>query len=213
LTPVNTPPVRRADDGRMSRRIALIQGHPDRDPARYCRALATAYVEGAREAGHAVRVIDVAALEFPLLRSRADWQSGDVSPDIASAMETAAWADHLVFVFPMWLGEMPALMKGFLEQVARPGFAIAPWDAPRAERKRHMKLAGKSAHVVMTMGMPAPFYRWYFRAHSLRSLERNILGFAGIGPVRESLVGMVEGKPARRQRWLERLREAGRAGD
>jgi hypothetical protein len=31
--------------------------------------------------------------------------------------------------------------------------------------------------------------------------------------VRESLVGMVEGKPARRQRWLERLREAGRAGD
>ena len=42
------------------------------------------------------------------------------------------------------------------------------------------------------MGMPATLYRWYFRAHSIKSLERNILGFVGIGPIHETLVGMVE---------------------
>ncbi len=47
------------------------------------------------------------------------------------------------------------------------------------------------------MGMPALVYRWYFRAHSVRSLERNILGFVGIAPVNETLIGLTGNmKPA-----------------
>ncbi len=42
------------------------------------------------------------------------------------------------------------------------------------------------------MGMTALVYRWYFRAHSVKSLERNILGFVGIAPVHETLVRSVE---------------------
>ena len=52
-------------------RILIIQGHPDPDPARYCRALAAAYAEGAREGGHEIRVLDLAALSIPPLGSRA----------------------------------------------------------------------------------------------------------------------------------------------
>ncbi|HEX3484467.1 MAG TPA: NAD(P)H-dependent oxidoreductase [Micropepsaceae bacterium] len=76
------------------------------------------------------------------------------------------------------------------------------------------RLRGKSARIVITMGMPALVYRWYFGAHSLRSLERNILRFCGIGPIRESLFGMVEGiSAAKRDRWLETMRKLGmRAG-
>jgi putative NADPH-quinone reductase len=74
-------------------------------------------------------------------------------------------------------------------------------------------LVGKSARIVVTMGMPAFVYRWYFLAHSLRSLERNILRFCGIGPIRETLFGMVEGvSPAKRAAWLEKMRAFGRAG-
>ena len=95
---------------------------------------------------------------------------------------------HWAF-FPLWLGDMPALLKGFLEQVARPGFAFkGDGENPFA----HKGLAGRSARVVVTMGMPALVYRWYFRAHSLKSLERNILGFVGIAPIHETLVGMVD---------------------
>ena len=57
-------------------------------------------------------------------------------------------------------------------------------------------LTGKTARIVVTMGMPAFVYRWYFGGHSLKSLERNILRFVGIRPVRESLIGMVEGSDA-----------------
>jgi putative NADPH-quinone reductase len=94
-----------------------------------------------------------------------------------------------VFFFPLWLGDMPALLKGFLEQVARPGFAFKA----NGDNKMPAKgLKGRSARVVVTMGMPAFLYQWYFGAHSVKSLKRNILGFVGIAPVRTTLIGMVE---------------------
>lgn len=192
-------------------RIALIQGHPDTDPQRFCRALAGAYARGAREGGHELREIDVARLEFPLLRSQAEWARATPPPALVPAQRDIGWAEHLVIVHPLWLGEMPALLKGFLEQVARPGFAVPALDAPRRERRRKL-LQGRSAHVVVTMGMPAMLYRLYFRAHGLKVLERSILGMVGIEPVRESLVGMVESpNPRRRERWLERLQADGMA--
>jgi putative NADPH-quinone reductase len=72
-------------------------------------------------------------------------------------------------------------------------------------------LTGKSARIVVTMGMPAFVYRWYFRAHSLKSLERNILSFCSIGPIRESLIGMVEANSdAKWMAELQKMRELGR---
>jgi len=61
--------------------------------------------------------------------------------------------------------------------------------------------------------MPALVYRWYFGAHSLRSLERNILAFSGIGPIRENLFGLVEASSAqKRQAWLKKMSALGRRG-
>ncbi len=60
------------------------------------------------------------------------------------------------------------------------------------------------------MGMPALVYRWYFRAHSLKSLERNVLGFVGMSPVRHTLVGSVEGLgEAGVRKWKAKLRTMG----
>ena len=39
--------------------------------------------------------------------------------------------------------------------------------------------------------MPAPIYRWFYRAHGVQGLARSILAFAGISPVRKTLIGMV----------------------
>ena len=77
-------------------------------------------------------------------------------------------------------------------------------------KKWRKLLKGKSAHIIITMGMPAFVYRWFFGAHSLKSLERNILRFTGISPIKESLVGMVESSPQHRQRWLEKIEQTGR---
>lgn len=190
-------------------RILLIQGHPEAGTPRLCHALAAAYERGARQGGHEVRSIDVARLDFPLLRSQEDWEHGQLPAGLAQAQQDVHWAEHLVFFFPLWLGDMPALLKGFLEQVARPNFAFEYTENRTSFAKKG--LTGRSARVVVTMGMPALVYRWYFRAHSVKSLERNILGFVGIAPVRETLVGMV-GKldTATAGKWQDKMRRLGR---
>lgn len=172
-----------------SRRILLINGHPDTGARHLLPTLIDAYAEGALAAGHEVRRVDIGALDFPLLRSASDWEHGDLPPGLKSAQDDVAWSQHMVLGFPLWMGDMPALLKGFLEQVARPGFAFHRDEKNPFGKKA---LGGRSARVVVTMGMPALLYRWYFRAHSVKSLERNILGFVGIAPVHETLVGLVD---------------------
>lgn len=194
----------------MSRRITIIQGHPDPAGNRFGHALAESYAQGAREAGHEVRLVEVAKIDFPLLRTQEEWKSGALPGCLQEAQDAIGWAEHLVFFFPLWMGTMPALLKAFLEQVARPGFAFGEGENGKPPTRL---LKGKSARIVVTMGMPAFLYRWYFLAHGLRGLERSILGFAGIAPIRETLIGMVEAsEKTNREKWLPKLRMLGRAG-
>lgn len=193
----------------MKRRILIIQGHPDPAGGHFGHALAGAYAIGATAAGHAVRRVNVAALDFPLLQTQADWNTGPVPEGLRNAQADIAWADHLAIFFPLWLGTMPARLKGFFEQVLRPGFAFLA-EGGRAPRKG---LAGKSARVVVTMGMPVFWYRWYFGAHGVRGLERSVLAFCGVDSIRETFIGLVGMKQEKtRDRWIGRLEELGRKG-
>ncbi len=190
----------------MGKRILILLGHPDPRPERFCRALAEAYHAGAVEAGHDVAVIDVARLDFSALKSKLEWEA-PIADALRVPQEAIAWAEHVVIVFPLWLGTMPALLKAFFEQVLRPGFAFEQKGPGRWDKK----LVGRSARIVVTMGMPSFLYKWYFRAHGIRSFERNVLGFVGIGPIHETLLGMVESRDqATRERWLVRITELGR---
>lgn len=192
----------------MTRRIAIIQGHPDTTPERFCRALAEAYAAAATSAGHEVRRIDVAALDFPLLRTQAEFERGAPPPAIASAQETLRWADHWVIVYPLWLGDAPALFKAFIEQTFSPGFALRYREGKLPEGL----LKGRSARVIVTMGMPAFVYRFFFLAHGLRNLTRNILNYAGVGPVRATLIGSIKGMDgATAGKWLATVSALGRA--
>lgn len=190
----------------MGRRITIIQGHPDPCGTRYGHALAQAYRDGAIERGHDVRVVNVAQLDFPLLRSQEDWGRGRLPEALHDAHQAIQWADHLVVFFPLWLGTMPALLKGFFEQVLR-------LNSNAADRNRaaHAALAGHSGRVVVTMAMPALKYRWVYLAHGVRGLERSVLGFVGVRPIRETLIGSVEEPGEQHLRWLGRLRDMGRA--
>jgi len=58
--------------------------------------------------------------------------------------------------------------------------------------------------------MPGWVYRWVFGAHSLKSLERNVLKIAGIKPIRESIYGMVEAaSDAKRAGWVSEMQDLG----
>ncbi len=190
----------------MKRNIVILQGHPDPSPARLSYALADAYAQGARDAGHSIRRIEIGKLDFPLLRSKEDWTSGELPAALKPAQEAITWSHHVALFFPLWLGTMPALVKAFLEQVLRPGFAVQTTEQGQWQRA----LSGRSARVVVTMGMPAPIYRWYFFAHGVRGLERNVLAVCGLRPVRQTLIGMVDGGGRERhEQSFAKLRELG----
>jgi putative NADPH-quinone reductase len=193
----------------MSKRIAIIQGHPDPAGAHFGHALADAYAEEATAAGHEVKRIEVARIQFPWLQRKEDWDSA-LPASLQESQAAIGWANHLVFFFPLWLGTLPAILSAFLEQVLRPGFAFTAIEGGNGRSKR--ALTGKSARIVVTMGMPAVVYRWYFLAHGVKGLERNVLKFCGIRPVRETLIGRVEKNDRARLGWLAKLRALGREG-
>jgi putative NADPH-quinone reductase len=155
--------------------------------------------------GHAVRRIEVAKVEFPLLRTQVDFETGALPPTLVQPREDMRWAQHWVFLFPLWHGTMPALFKGFLEHIFRPGFATEYKKAAFPKRR----LAGRSARIVVTMGMPVVLYRWYFGAYGLRSFKRS----AGIKPIRESLYGLTFADEQKCVRWIEDMRRRGRQAD
>ncbi len=194
----------------MGERIIIIQGHPDGQARHFGHALADEYAKGCEDGGHAVRRIEVAMLEFPLLRTKEEFEKGQPPDSIRRAQDAIRWADHLVILYPLWLGSMPALLKAFLEQVFRPGVAFEYQASGKMAKKL---FTDKSARIVVTMGMPACVYRWFFFAHSLKSLQRNILGFCGIKPARATVIGKVEGMTEQqRAGWLDEMRRLGEAG-
>jgi putative NADPH-quinone reductase len=192
----------------MHRTICIVHGHPDPAPGRFTAALCDAYAAAAQEVGHVVSRIDVAGLDVPLLRAPADFLTEPPGP-IKDAQAQVLAAEHVVVVFPMWLGGMPAYCRAFFEQLSRAGFALGASEAgwPKG------MLAGRSARVVVTMGMPAAVYRIYFGAHGVRGFERSVLALAGFKPIHETLFGMVEAAgPEGRARMLAKMARLGRLG-
>lgn len=193
----------------MPRNVLIIIGHPDPDPRRFCRALAQHYAEGARAGGHHVRLTDIATLDFPMLRTAEEFSSRSVAPILENSIKAIREAEHLVFIFPLWLGTMPALLKAFLEQVMRPGIAFAYPEKGKPGFAKTL-LDGRSARVVVTMGMPSALYRFWYLGHGVAGFRRNVLGFVGIKPVSETLFGMVDGaSAAKRKSWLDAMRKMG----
>jgi len=134
-----------------------------------------------------------------------------LEPDLRAAYETLKSSDHVVLIFPLWCGDMPAMLKGFIERILQPDL-IARENTENA-RNWHI-FANKTARIVMTMDMPVSIYRWWYGGYALKLLTRNILHFIGIKPVRHTLYGMIgTSKPATRERWLREIEALGKAAN
>jgi len=185
-------------------RIVVVVGHARVDT--FCEALGNRYAAGARTAGHDITVFVTSRMAFdPILRRGYDGLQ-PLEPDLQAARDAIVSADHLVLIFPLWIGTLPAIFKGFLERVLQPDLL-----ASKAAGRFLPTLAGKSVRVVITMGMPGLIYRWWYGAYALNMLKRNILGFLGAGPIRSTIHGNIEGVGAYgRARWLDEAEAMGR---
>ena len=191
------------------KKIMIVVGHPQRHT--FCEALGNAYKEGAEAAGHNARLFLLADMTFDPILHEGYHRTQPLEPDLQAAYETLSACDHLVIIFPLWCGDMPALLKGFIERILQP-------DLIARENSEHAMnwsiFEKKSARIVMTMGMPVSIYRFWYRGHALKLLTRNILNFIGIKPVKNTLFGMVgTAKSERHDRWVEEIRALGRSGE
>ena len=186
--------------------ILIVDGNPDPSPDRLSSALARAYQEGAEGPDCRVRRIDVGGIHFPILRSAAEFASSPEDEAIVEARAAFMLAEHIVFIYPLWLGGPPALLKAFMEQVARDQFLLG-------ENKRGFplkKMKWRSASVIVTMGMPPLIYRTVFGAHGVKSFNSGILRLAGFSPVRTTYFGGSDIVSPNTGRIIERVRAMGR---
>jgi len=188
-------------------KILIINGHPDRES--YNFALAEAYKKGALASGAEVKEIIIGELQFNPNLSFGYRQRVTLEPDLLEAQEKIKWANHIVLVFPIWWGAVPAILKGFFDRAFLPGFAFQKrenslwWDK---------LLTGKSARIICTLDQPAWYYRIINGRPGYYAVKKMTLEFCGIHPVRTTTIGPIRlSKDSYRANWLRNVERLGSA--
>jgi len=189
----------------MNKKILIVLAHPQ--VKSYCGALAQAYADGARDSGAEVRQVNLAELRFNPVGSGSLDKPLELEPELRQAQDDIRWAEHLVFVYPILWGTLPALLKGFIERVFAPGFAVNfHKDSPLWDKL----LTGRSARLIVTLNTPPLLYRLLFRRAGHITMKRSILQFCGISPVKITDVGpMRASSDAKRAQWIHQARALG----
>lgn len=190
----------------MSKRILVILGHPANGS--FCGALADSYVTGAQTAGNDVQLISLGNLSFDPVLHNGYATIQELETDLVAAQTAITWAQHIVFVYPIWWGAIPALLKGFIDRVFLPGFAFKFRDGSSFWDRL---LSGRSAHLLVTMDTPPWYFRWVYRMPGHNQMKRTILEFSGIKPVTISSFGPIKGSSQqKREKWLAQVNAQGR---
>ena len=188
----------------MAKRITVILGHPD--TSSFCGALANRYVETAQRAGHEVQLFRLGEITFDPVLRHGYHQRQALEPGLEAIREAISWAEHLVFVYPIWWGAMPAILKGMFDRIFLPGYAFKYrqdsvwWDR---------LLSGRSAHVIATMDTPPWYFRLFYTRPGHHQIRKTILEFCGIRPVTITSFGPVRGAPEKKMsQWLDKVARA-----
>ena len=181
--------------------ILIINGHPNKESFNF--AIVNAYKKGAISRGAVVKEIIIADLKFNPNLQFGYQQRIELEPDLIIAWEKIKWADHLVWVHPVWWGGLPAITKGFIDRVFLPGFAFKYrensvfWDK---------LLKGKTAHIITTLDQPSWYYRFIHGRPSINQLKKSTLEFCGVKPVKVTYIGIVKTADfSLRGKWLAKV--------
>ena len=169
-------------------RIYLLMAHPDTDS--FCAAVADAYAEGARAAGHEVERQDLARMQFDPVLHKGYKTIQDLEPDLLRAQELITWCEHWVIIYPVWWGSVPALLKGFFDRAIHPGFAFKPHDNDMFWDKL---LKGKSGHLITTSNSPWFYLLAAYRNSDVQMVKHATLEFCGIKPVKVTRLDGLQG--------------------
>lgn len=189
----------------MMKKILIINGHPNRDSFSF--GIAEAYKKGAVHSGAEIKEIIIRNLDFNPNLQFGYQKRMELEPDLLKAWEIIQWADHLVWVHPVWWGGLPAITKGFIDRLFLPGLAFKYrensvwWDK---------FLTGKTAHIITTLDQPSWYYRIFYGRPSINQLKKSTLEFCGVKPVKVTYIGVIKNsKEEQRQKWIEKVYSLG----
>ncbi|QOR66228.1 NAD(P)H-dependent oxidoreductase [Cytobacillus suaedae] len=143
--------------------IIIVYSHPS--PTSLNAALKDTAVSVLERQGHTVKVSDLYEMKFKAIADQEDFtalknpatfsyineqyyasQNRTFSKDILEEQDNLAWADYVIFQFPMWWTEAPAILKGWFDRVFAYGFAYGPGAYDKGN------LRGKKAMLSFTTG-------------------------------------------------------------
>ena len=189
-------------------KVAIIVGHPDAKSFNF--ALAQAYKKGAEESGAEVKMIKVRELQFNPNLQFGYRKRTELEPDLIKSQEVFKWADHLVWVYPVWWGSVPAILKGFLDRILLPGYAFKKregslwWD-------KYFK--GRSSRIICTMDQPTWYYRIFYGGPSHSAMKKLTMNFIGVKSVKITAIGPIRLSTDKfRNRWLAKIERHGYKG-
>ncbi len=189
----------------MSKKILIINGHPNKDSFNF--GIAEAYKIGAESSNAEVKEIIISQLNFNPNLKYGYQKRTELEPDLIESWEKIKWADHLVWIHPVWWGGLPAILKGFIDRLFLPNFAFAYrensifWDK---------LLKGKTAHIITTLDQPSWYYKLIYGEPSTKQLKKSTLEFCGVKPVKVTYIGIIKtSEPKQREKWLEKIQKLG----
>ncbi|MDF7626795.1 NAD(P)H-dependent oxidoreductase [Lactobacillaceae bacterium L1_55_11] len=154
---------------------------------------------------HKVKILDLYEDDFnPILVFNQAHRRRDLDQDPAMGpyRKMVQEADFLIFVYPIWWGGMPAILKGFIDRVFVKGFA---YHYPNGGLRPEGLLPGKSAWIVNTCDTPG-FYIKLFQEDYGRILKRQVLKMCGIHVQKHSRLNFVRRSSlAKREKFLDKV--------
>ncbi|CAN5141838.1 hypothetical protein BH09BAC4_BH09BAC4_13980 [soil metagenome] len=150
--------------------IYVLLAHPDEDS--FNGQIAEAYYENATKKGHVVRYQKLANMTFdPILRKGYNVNQA-VELDLMNARQNIRWCDKWVIIYPVWWGNVPALLKGFIDRTLTPGFAFNYHaDDPFWDKL----LTGRTAELIATSDAPGWWIWWQYRNSDVHALKNATL--------------------------------------
>ena len=169
------------------KKIVIINGHPNKESFNF--AIAESYKKAAISSGAEVKEIVITDLVFNPNLQQGYMKRTELEPDLLESIEKIQWADHLVWVHPVWWGGLPALTKAFIDRAFLPGIMFKYrensvwWDK---------LLTGKTAHIITTLDFPTFIYKLQYAKPSVNQLRKSTLQFCGIKKVKVSYFGPIK---------------------
>ncbi len=189
-------------------RISVILAHPS--PKSFNHAIAAAAVETLQQNGHQVDFHDLYAEKFdPLLPAEEIPEDISLPPEIANHCTEIAAAEGIIVIHPNWWGQPPAILKGWVDRVLRPGVAYQFLEDDQGEGVPIGLLKAQSALVFNTSNTETEREKSVF-GDPLETLWKNcIFALCGVNSFYRKMFNIVVASSGeQRKAWLAEVRQA-----